>query len=61
MTQPSPWRKSSRSGSQPSGSCVETRLHAERFQVRDSKLGDASPVLSLTAEDFTGLLTTVSK
>lgn len=51
-----PWRKSSRSsGAQDSG-CVEARPAASGFQVRDSKLGDSSPIFDLEAADFTGLL-----
>lgn len=39
------WKKSTRSGAQ--GNCVELRLGEDTVQVRDSKLGDASPVLDL--------------
>ena len=53
---PGKWRKSSRSAAQ--GQCVETRMAAS-FEVRDSKLGDASPVLAMSAGDFAGLLTAV--
>ncbi|QSB05706.1 DUF397 domain-containing protein [Natronoglycomyces albus] len=49
------WRKSSRSGGTNSN-CVESRLAAGAFQVRDSKLGDASPVFDVPSQDFTGLL-----
>jgi hypothetical protein len=51
-----PWRKSSRSSAQGSTECVEARAIAADFQVRDSKLGDASPVFDLKTVDFTGLL-----
>lgn len=54
------WRKSSRSGANQ-GSCVETRANGPRFQVRDSKLGEASPILDLTGTDFTGLLASVKR
>ena len=50
----SAWRKSSRSGSQ--NQCVETRTKQGTMQVRDSKLGDSSPVLDLSTADFVGLL-----
>jgi hypothetical protein len=50
------WRKSSRSSSQGNGDCVEARVDAGGFQVRDSKLGDDSPILDLSAEEFVGLL-----
>ncbi|THV35703.1 DUF397 domain-containing protein [Glycomyces buryatensis] len=55
------WRKSSRSSDSGNGQCVEVRASAADlastvFQVRDSKLGGASPTLRLTAGDFTALL-----
>jgi hypothetical protein len=50
------WRKSSRSGGDPNSDCVEARAIAADFQVRDSKLGDGSPVFDLQAADFSGLL-----
>ncbi|GAB3992538.1 hypothetical protein GCM10029992_01890 [Glycomyces albus] len=50
----SEWRKSSRSQAN-GGNCVELRLVEGGFQVRDSKLGDDSPVLALTLGDFEGL------
>lgn len=50
------WRKSSRSSGQPDTDCVEARAIAEGFQVRDSKLGEGSPVFDLETSDFTGLL-----
>jgi hypothetical protein len=49
------WRRSSRSGDQ-GANCVEARSSGERFQVRDSKLGDASPVLEVGALEFVSLL-----
>ncbi|MFG3338976.1 DUF397 domain-containing protein [Glycomyces sp. NPDC048151] len=49
------WRKSSRSGGD-GDNCVEARVAVAGFQVRDSKLGEESPVFSLAAADFTGLL-----
>jgi hypothetical protein len=48
------WRKSSRSGD--NGQCVETRSHEGVMQVRDSKLGDGSPIFYLEATDFGSLL-----
>ncbi|MFD0558702.1 uncharacterized protein DUF397 [Stackebrandtia endophytica] len=52
----SPWRKSSRSGGQ--GNCVEARLN-HTPEVRDSKMGDDSPILRLSPNDFTALLNSV--
>lgn len=48
------WQKSSRSGSQ--GNCVELRQGERVVQVRDSKLGGASPVFDLDTETFASLL-----
>ena len=50
------WRKSSRSGDNNSSNCVEARAVAGAFQVRDSKLGEGSPIFDLTPEEFTSLL-----
>ncbi|GAB3659168.1 DUF397 domain-containing protein [Glycomyces tarimensis] len=51
----SEWKKSSRSGN-TGGDCVELRSTAGGFQVRDSKLGEGSPILDLSGSDLTGLL-----
>ncbi|THV28377.1 DUF397 domain-containing protein [Glycomyces paridis] len=51
-----PWRKSSRSSSSQDSQCVEARPATSGFQVRDSKLGEGSPIFDLGASDFTGLL-----
>lgn len=48
------WKKSSRSGSQ--GNCVELRLSNGAVQVRDSKLGDASPILNLDPSAYATLI-----
>ncbi|WP_205325347.1 DUF397 domain-containing protein [Glycomyces sp. YM15] len=52
----SPWRKSSRSNGAENSACVEARPAATGFQVRDSKLGDDSPIFELKTADFTALL-----
>ncbi|CAM3548739.1 DUF397 domain-containing protein [Stackebrandtia soli] len=52
------WRKSSRS-TPNGGSCVEARFSEGAPQVRDSKLGDASPILALSHGDFAALLDSV--
>ncbi|MQM24449.1 DUF397 domain-containing protein [Glycomyces albidus] len=51
-----PWRKSRRSSGAQDSACVEARPASSGFQVRDSKLGDASPVFDLERTDFTSLL-----
>jgi hypothetical protein len=51
----SPWRKSRRSNDQ-GANCVEARTNEERFEVRDSKLGDDSPIFGLSTEAFQSLL-----
>ncbi|THV32109.1 DUF397 domain-containing protein [Glycomyces paridis] len=52
------WRKSTRSGSTDSSSCVEVSLctDSDGFHLRDSKLGDGSPVFDLPPADLTSLL-----
>jgi len=50
------WRKSTRSSGTSSDNCVEARSTVGAFQVRDSKLGQASPVFELAAADFVGFL-----
>ncbi|QSB05760.1 DUF397 domain-containing protein [Natronoglycomyces albus] len=51
------WRKSSRSQANGTNSdCVEARTIAGAFQVRDSKLGESSPVFGLAEGEFAGLL-----
>lgn len=51
----SPWRKSRRSNDQ-GANCVEARSSDDRFEVRDSKLGDDSPIFGVQVEDFQSLL-----
>jgi hypothetical protein len=55
------WRKSSRTGGGDNQNCVEARLSSGEFLVRDSKLGEASPVLTASAADWRIFLTTVAK
>jgi len=50
------WRKSSRSQGNADSNCVEARTASNGFQVRDSKLGDDSPIFNLAGQEFTSLL-----
>ncbi|GAB4000793.1 hypothetical protein GCM10029992_34000 [Glycomyces albus] len=50
------WRKSSRSSGNNDSACVEVRANGSRFEVRDSKLGDASPIFGMSAESFVSLM-----
>ncbi|WP_100447425.1 DUF397 domain-containing protein [Glycomyces xiaoerkulensis] len=51
------WRRSSRSGNNGNGgNCVEARFTGAGFEVRDSKLGNESPRISLSANAFDDLL-----
>jgi len=51
----SPWRKSTRSGDS-GANCVEARTSDGRFEVRDSKLGNDSPIFGVRTEDYQSLL-----
>jgi len=50
------WRKSRRSQGTADSNCVEARTAERGFQVRDSKLGESSPIFDLDADGFQGLL-----
>lgn len=49
------WKKSSHSNNQ-GGACVEARAHEGVAQVRDTKLGAASPILEASAADWAAFL-----
>jgi hypothetical protein len=48
------WRKSSKSTA--TGGCVEARKHGAKVQVRDTKLGESSPVLEFTEHEWNSFL-----
>lgn len=50
------WRKSSRSNSTGDNNCVEARVSEGSFQVRDSKMGNDSPIFDLDMKEFGSLL-----
>ena len=55
MTNDSPrWRKSSYSGSQ--GNCVQLADLGDSVGMRDSKLGDGSPVITLTRDQLAAFI-----
>lgn len=56
-----PWRKSSRSGSGSGSQCVEARALTSHLQLRDSKLGDASPILDVSSADWRGFVAHVRR
>lgn len=51
-----PWRKSSHSSP---GNCVEARILSNRFEVRDSKLGESSEILCMSKNDWESFLNQV--
>jgi len=59
MQNVSAWRKSSRSNSGGGGNCVEVRRQDTGFHLRDSKLGDNSPLFGLGERDLVALIRTL--
>ncbi|MCD0444872.1 DUF397 domain-containing protein [Glycomyces sp. A-F 0318] len=57
----SEWRKSSRSGNNTNQQCVEARSLPHVVQVRDTKLGEDSPILDASPADWRGFLSAVAK
>lgn len=59
------WRKSSRSSNSGDQNCVEARAEAQQdrrsFELRDSKLGDNSPIFGLSEGDYQGFLGAVRR
>jgi hypothetical protein len=53
-TDGTPWIKASRSGS--NSECVQLRTREGDIEVRDSKAGDASPILRFTPAEFAAFL-----
>lgn len=54
------WKKSSRSGNN-GAQCVEVRGLTSIVQVRDTKLGEGSPILDASPADWRGFLTAVAQ
>ncbi|QSB04423.1 DUF397 domain-containing protein [Natronoglycomyces albus] len=54
------WRKSSRSNSQGQ-QCVEVRSGRVVMQLRDSKLGDVSPVFDMAPAEFSTFLSSLKR
>lgn len=51
------WRKSRRSSGDQNSNCVELRRTEQGgFEVRDSKLGNGSPIFGLGQQDLESLL-----
>jgi hypothetical protein len=55
-----PWRKASASGG-ASGGCFEFRRRNARIEIRDSKLGEASPILRMDRAEMLAMMDGVRK
>lgn len=55
------WRKSSRSSGGANDACVEARQAGRMVEVRDTKLGEASPILGASPADWHGFLSAIAK
>jgi hypothetical protein len=55
------WQRSSPSSGNDNWACLEARRAYPVVQVRDSKLGEGSPILDTTSADWLGFLAAVAK
>lgn len=53
------WRKSSYSPNEGRPTCVEVMHAANTVAIRDTKLGAASPILTVTTAEWHALLTAI--
>lgn len=56
---PNRWHKSSYSPNQGTRDCVEVMHSGDTVAMRDSKLGDASPILTVTTDGWRALITAI--
>ncbi|WP_081913433.1 DUF397 domain-containing protein [Glycomyces sp. NRRL B-16210] len=61
MSNPGPWRKSSRSQGNQNDNCVEVRLNAGVPEISDSKLPDDRPILPISSSSYYALLSWVKQ
>lgn len=59
MSNPGPWRKSSRSAEGQNNNCVEVRLNDGLPEISDSKLPEDRPILPTSVSSYNALLSWV--
>lgn len=55
------WKKSTRSNGTGGSNCVQVRSDDERVLVRDTKLGESSPVISMSRKDWSDFITEIKQ